>query len=177
MNQYHCLRYAIANGYACDEDDVAILAYDGLLELIQFAHEHGAPWCKLVCLYASQHGHLNCVQYAHEHGAPWHDGTCREAAKYGQLPCLQYARENGCPWHEYSTIEAAITNDQVHCLQYLMDHCPTISLTTYRDLAILHGSMKCLRFLHEQKGALLDVDLLQIFSTTLECESYILEKL
>ena len=42
---------------------------------------------------AAWNGHLECLRYAREHGCPWDGWTCAEAAKYGQLECLKYAHD------------------------------------------------------------------------------------
>ena len=75
------------------------LAQKGLLRLLQWARQNGAPW-NATCAKAAGGGHLEVLQWARQNGCPWNEYTCAYAAGGGHLEVLQWARQNGCPWNE-----------------------------------------------------------------------------
>jgi hypothetical protein len=77
-------------------------AFEGHLEVLQWARKHGCPWDSESCAYAAKGGHLHVLQWAREHDCPWNKQTCRQAAEHGHLDVLQWAREQDppCPWNE-----------------------------------------------------------------------------
>lgn len=78
-----------------DVDFCSGAAFNGYLELLRYAHEHGCAWDSETCVDAAAGGHLECLQYAHAHDCPWDWESCAEAAEGGHWACYQYA-------HEYS---------------------------------------------------------------------------
>jgi len=96
-------------------------AYNGDLESLKHAHEHGCPWDENTCSYAAWNGQLGCLKYAHEHGCPWNKETCAFAADGGHLECLKYAHEQGCPLNVVTCMSAAL-NGNWSCFIYASFH-------------------------------------------------------
>ena len=77
-----------------DVDFCSCAAFNGYLELLRYAHEHGCAWDSETCVDAAAGGHLECLQYAHAHDCPWDWESCAEAAEAGGIG-LMCAREDG----------------------------------------------------------------------------------
>jgi hypothetical protein len=99
-NSLSMLKYLHEQG--CNEwAEVTTLAYRmGNLEILQYAHENGAPWepdtMMMFCC-----DNYECMVYAHQHGCPWHSNTLFSEVSANRVPpdwrCFDYALENGCP--------------------------------------------------------------------------------
>ena len=72
------------------------LAYYDKFEALQRMHSAGCP-LDGVLHDAANHNRLHIMQYAHEHGAPWHADHLYVAAAHGHTAIVQYAIEHGCP--------------------------------------------------------------------------------
>ena len=124
-----------------------VLASNGYLDCLKYAHEQGCPWDKLATTNAASKGHLDCLKYAHEQGCPWTASATSRAASNGQLDCLKYLHEKGCPWN-ISTTRSAAANGQLDCLKYLHEQgCPWTRSTTY--YATLNKHWNCLKYARE----------------------------
>lgn len=96
-------------------------AFDGHLQCLDYAREHGCPWDFQTCAVAARNGNMNCLAYAHERGCPWDVRTCAFAVLNGRLHCLIYAHERGCPWDSSICACAALTG-HMDCLAYATHH-------------------------------------------------------
>ncbi len=141
------LEYAHENGCPWDETTCRYAAQYGHLDCLRYAHENGCTWDKFTCRLAAECGHLNCLSYAYENGCPWDKNTCLLATNYGHLDCLRYAHENGCSW-DVNTCQNAARSGHLDCLRYAHENgCPWDE-TTCR-YAAQYGHLDCLRYAHE----------------------------
>ena len=75
--------------------------------------------------FACDIGSVRMLQWGRENDIPPKNAWALFAVKYGHLPALQWLHENGCPLAEQSCYYAAVSCEQWHCLQYLVDNkCP-----------------------------------------------------
>jgi hypothetical protein len=102
------LRYLHEQG-CCQWDGVTAEACEkSRLDILQYAHEHGALWDASCMRYVVS---LDCMVYAHEHGCPWHPQALRNAVVHQNWECFEYALKHGCPY----TADVA-TAAVVYCL-------------------------------------------------------------
>ena len=140
------IKYLRKQGQTWDESMCVFAAYNGHLDCLKYAHEHGLldGWTEVVCLCAATGGHLDCLKYVHEHGCPWDKWTCSYAARDGHLDCLRYAHENGCPWDE-ETCQFAASRGHLECLKYLRENgCPW-NQDTYKN-----ADLACKKYMESQ---------------------------
>ena len=96
----------------------------GHLEVIKFLREKGCPWNEATCYHAAEGGHLHVLKWAHENGCPWNAETCRWGAWKGHLDVIKYAHDNGCPWNA-GTCRDAAWGGHLHVLKYAHENgCP-----------------------------------------------------
>ncbi len=84
--------------YLFSTDYLDYLAYEGLLNVLQWARSQGCPWDEWACANAARGGHLEVLQWARSQGCPWDEDTCANAARGGHLEVLQWLKSQGCPW-------------------------------------------------------------------------------
>lgn len=138
--------------WAENEFFTLLIAKDGNVECLKYAHENGCSWDHLTCTYAAFHGHLDCLKYAHEHGCPWTTSTSfaagQNAAHTNNMECLRYVHEHGCPWDELVASTLA-GKGNLEALKYVHEHgCPWSEWACI--MAVESGRLECLRYLHEQ---------------------------
>lgn len=118
----------------------AAACYDHL-HVLEYLHEQGFEWDRMVPQYAAKNGNLDMLEYAHQEGCEWWSGCCKLAAAGGYLECLQYAHENGCDWDEYAVVEAVVAG-KTKCLRYLLENgCPRDRYAL--DYAARDGQVEC----------------------------------
>jgi hypothetical protein len=135
-------------------------AYNGHLEVLQWARTDGCPWDPSTCSRAAYNGNLEILQWARVNGCPWNELTCADAAENGNLEVLQWtcsraalnghlevlkwARANGCPWNWRTCIYAA-RNGYLEVLKWARDNgCPWNEWTCSR--AALNGHLEVLQW-------------------------------
>jgi hypothetical protein len=89
----------LLKGWVEPEDLCSWSAYNGHLEVLQWARANGSPWDWRTCSEAANNGHLEVLKWARASGCPWDWQTCSNAAYNGHLEVLKWARTNGCPWN------------------------------------------------------------------------------
>ena len=80
-----------------DKDTCTYAAWNGHLEVLQWAHAQGCPVDEDTCTDAAKHGHLDVLKWLWAHGCRWDEWTCAQAALNGHLDVLLWARAPGCP--------------------------------------------------------------------------------
>jgi len=137
LTSLYKLKWAVSCRLPMGADLCATLAYNGLLDMLQFAigmqplrsSRHSRQWDESTCAEAAKGGHLEVLQWARANGCPWDWRTCMYAAQNGHLEVLQWARANGCPWDETTCLYAA-GNGHLEVLQWVhANGCPLGSLT------------------------------------------------
>ena len=98
-----CLKYAHENGSSFSINVSAVAARRGHLDCLKYLHEQKCPWGVSTTAAAASNGSLDCLKYLHEQGCPLHLPITRYAARNGHLDCLKYAHEQGCPWNSEAT--------------------------------------------------------------------------
>lgn len=82
----------------CRTDDIndmcRMAAYNGHLECLKFAHEHGYKWDEWTCYYAAYNGHIECLKYAHINGCEWNKIICMNASRNIHVECFDYITKN-----------------------------------------------------------------------------------
>lgn len=107
------------------EDDICDqAAYNGDIQLLEWARENVCEWSGLTCAYAAKSGQLKALKWLRKNGCPWGWRTCAYAAQNGHLECLKWARKNEAPWDEW-TFNWAAQNGQLECLAWaIRNSCP-----------------------------------------------------
>jgi hypothetical protein len=109
------------------DDYVRLLAREGRLSVLEWAHANGCPgWRhKRTLVQAAMGGHIDVLRWAHANGCPgWDVWTCAGAAWGGHLAALQWLRANGCPWDGW-TIAQAIDQGRHDVLEWaIANGCP-----------------------------------------------------
>jgi hypothetical protein len=113
--------YLWDSDYPWDPDTTHVIAHNGHLDCLEFAHTHGCPWNCGTTSAAARGGYLECLKYAHEHNCPWCPETTKHAGSFGHLSCLKYAHENNCEWHR-STNTCTLLNGYLECLKYACEN-------------------------------------------------------
>lgn len=136
------------------------LAREGLVGLLQWAHDEGCPvddrvisaaiykgrdnvtrWALTVpamvgpraSTTAARIGRLDVLQHLYVHHLPWHRDVCRQAALGGYRKILSWLRDYGCPWDALTCSHAAKGGDW-DLLDWLIDRgCPY----DYRTMAAI----------------------------------------
>jgi len=54
-------------------------------------------WDSWTCANAAYNGHLEVLQWARKSGCDWDSWTCTRATQNEHLEVLKWARDNGCP--------------------------------------------------------------------------------
>jgi hypothetical protein len=97
---------------------------------------------------------LGCVKYILEMGYDLPNNVCDIAALNDQADCLRYLHEYGAICN-YTTMKCAIVRGSISCMQYLHDiACCSTNDASFCMMAVKHGNLLCLKFLHEHGYAL-----------------------
>jgi len=81
--------------YILDEDDIADVALNGHLEVVNYLRKLGISWNKDTCSNAAFSGNLELLKWAtRSNQCPWDELTCSNAAINGHLELLKWARTN-----------------------------------------------------------------------------------
>ena len=73
--------------------------HGGDVRCLQLLYERAGctTWSDETCHRAAADGMIDFLQYLHEHECPWDERTWVKAIAGKHLDCLRYAYENGCP--------------------------------------------------------------------------------
>ena len=84
-----------------DEWTIRTAACRGNLEMVKYCVANECPIDEKACAWAARCGHLEVLKYLHEEvKAPWNYWAVRYAHENNQLECLQYLLDNNCPLPE-----------------------------------------------------------------------------
>lgn len=144
-----CLEYVMKNyDYKPNEKTMNIAIINGDVSCMQFLHANG---CKL-CKYTS----------------------CLTAIVHGSVECLDFACNNGAFLDKNIVFSCAVRHDKSECLSYLMRRFPRESMMGMCILAAINGSIRCLKYLHEN-GHVCDENTMATAASSgkLECLKYL----
>lgn len=155
----------------------------GNLECLKYVCENGAILTSAAYTRAAKYGNLECLKYLCELKIPYDDILVMSlCASSGSLECLKYMREQGCEYDEF-LVETIIQYDRIDMLQYIYDDgykftkknaisaiilndryikflhergCPMPP--TLHRVAAIKGSMRCLRYIHENNICTFDTN-------------------
>ena len=100
------------------------IAYNGHLNILQWAKENDCEWSSDICSSAAENGHLHVLKWARSVGSEWDPWIFERAAANGHMHVVQWAFENGCPWHR-NTCAAAAEGGHLDILKWVRSHgCP-----------------------------------------------------
>jgi hypothetical protein len=111
-------------------------AAEGALQLLQTAHESGAPWGWRMCYTSAKGGHLELLRWLRTQNppCPWDAGVCAAAAENGHVAVLEWlrAQDPPCPWDSHACAFAA-RGGCLEVLQWLRaqdkhQRCPALSV-------------------------------------------------
>lgn len=141
-----CVAFALDHG--CPDGGVCQhAAYEGKIDVLVWAHQHGVGWDAMTCQWAAEAGSLECLRYAHEHGCPWNGRVCYVASRMGQPDCLAYACENDCPYNGDECIEGALALGATDVVLYVIGRGHPWS-TRVLAVAARCGNLDVLRAAH-----------------------------
>jgi hypothetical protein len=141
------VEFLLAHGYKWRRGTLKCCAANNRLPMIRYLYELGCREWTGVTTMAVHRGFVQILKYAHEHGAPWDAQTCGKAANSaGGLKCLAYAHEHGCPWDAYTLCRLAMKG-AFECFKYALQHdCPyTVDVAT----AAAKHSLPSLQYLRD----------------------------
>jgi hypothetical protein len=159
LHEQGCSEWAGVTTTACYEEQFDILQYahehgapwdaDTTLggEYIEYVHEHGCPWHAMTLYYLARRGHWKNFKYALEHNCPYHECVAREVAG-GSLPILQYLRERGFGWDLQASMQSALDAAKLDVIRYLHTEgaeWPQDALLTI----VRRGDLALLTYAHE----------------------------
>lgn len=81
------------DGESCDACVWA--AYDGKLDVLIWARDHGVPWNTDVFAFAASGGNMEVLQYLNDHGCPCNGAASHSAAGSGHLHVLRWLMDEG----------------------------------------------------------------------------------
>ena len=139
-------------GFPWTDDTCVETAFVGAVDILEYAHTHGAGGLHKVCAELMGFwGHFGvytatqvaCFQYAHQHSHCALDvDFAVQAARDGELELLTYLYQQGCTGGAKAPEKAAKYN-RVECLEYLLlQGCPRSKRIC--AAAIDYGQGKCL---------------------------------
>lgn len=124
------------------------------IDCLDFALQHGCPWCLNSCYCAMQLLRRNeprmmeCILL---HGAPlpeWEDAMhciMRSIAGRGHLRCLQLAHERGVQWDATTLVHAAASG-HLHCIEYAAARGCPLDPAAVTATAIRHNQIAVLQY-------------------------------
>lgn len=126
------------NKYIC-----SYAAYNGHLNVIEWAHNNGCPWDEKTCTYAAISGHLNIIVWIRSQipPCPWNEYASISAAKYGQLEVLKYLHHHECEWSHYQICNFARRNNHLHILEWYKNNVSKMYHDSTIDDYLLNSKM------------------------------------
>eukprot|EP00594_Rhizosolenia_setigera_P013235 CAMPEP_0178963844 /NCGR_PEP_ID=MMETSP0789-20121207/15287_1 /TAXON_ID=3005 /ORGANISM="Rhizosolenia setigera, Strain CCMP 1694" /LENGTH=342 /DNA_ID=CAMNT_0020648433 /DNA_START=57 /DNA_END=1085 /DNA_ORIENTATION=+ len=122
-------------------------AREGLIETIEFLHEHNFFWGSGTCTAAASNGQFEALKYLHQKGCKWNHRTTEKAAQGGHLNILKYLHEHRCPW-KHGAGASAVRFNHVDCLKYLHENGCRFPVEICTNAA-RYGSLDALKYLVE----------------------------
>lgn len=85
---------------------------DKAMQMVQYLHGHGCGWDEQTLVAAIHANHVELLQWAHERGAPWGVGTLRHVRRSSE--CYKWAIEHGCPLPDSERDESPLPTHHYH---------------------------------------------------------------
>ena len=159
----HCLQFLLAS--STPPGDTSILVEIAIehnnVDTLDRLHQRGCTVDSESVIYAKNCCGFLCLQYLlHKcRSKCLTNRTMAEAVKYGFVDLVKQLHALGCPWDESAYI-AALQNDQVDCLRYLIEQRGIPTSAAYRNIR----PGKCMRLLLHMRELQLEKEITQEFA-------------
>ena len=108
---------------------------------------------------AALHGQLECLQFLYESKCPWDKQTLHNSIIGDHFACFSFALSNGCVPSKISFTLCA-EYGRLSMLILLYEHYPNLEDKNALHVAVRHGHLNCVTYLHESRKFAIPSDII-----------------
>jgi hypothetical protein len=169
------LKWCHGYGFKPNKWTFVCTAKGGHLDILEWLQEIKCEENGWATIYAAQNGYLNVLKWMKTNRCILHQNAINYAASSGHFDVVKWLKKTGCPTDERLSEAAARTNNMelliwcyiygleisiccvpaaskngnVNMIKYLLDHGSPVNREPTTRVAVNHGRMNVLNFLHD----------------------------